>query len=186
MSAPAERFRPSAWFWPIVPVVAALTWALHEAAHFTAGKLLGYSMWVSMNGSGLVEGTYASTTHSVLVAMAGPLVTYTQAVVAWAVLRRRRSGLAYVVLFLALFMRLAAFAVGISHPNDEARASLDLGFPVWLIPSVACVVLLALTVSRARALRVGWRTNVLLYVVVSVFTATIVLTDPIVGRLIAS
>ena len=42
-----------------------------------------YSMWMSMNQAGLAEGAYESTAHNVIVTMAGPLVTYVQAGVAF-------------------------------------------------------------------------------------------------------
>lgn len=183
MATPATPFRPTRGFWLLVPLIAAFTWAAHEAAHFAAGRALGYGMWVSMNGAGLLEGSYASSAHTMIVAMAGPAVTYIQALVAWALLRRRPSGAAYIALFFALFMRLAAFALGIVHPNDEARTSLELGLPVWAVPGVACLVLLALTVSGARTLGVGWRTNGALYLLASALTAAIVFGDPLVGRI---
>ena len=81
-------------------------------------------------------------------------------------------------------MRLVAFVMGISHPNDEAQTSLDLGLPVWVLPSVAGGILLAVTVAGSRALRVGWRTNALLYLAASVLATVIVFGDPLVGRLV--
>lgn len=183
MSSPGERFEPSVGFWLCVPVATVVTWGLHELAHFQAGRWLGYEMWMSMNRAGPLEGGYASTTHRVIVAMAGPFVTYIQALVAFALVRRWHLGGAYPFLFFALFMRLTAFVIGISHPNDEARTSLDLGLPVWALPAVVVALLLLLTIAGSRTLRVGWRTNTVLYLLASLITAAIVFGDPIVGRL---
>jgi len=177
-------FRPSSLFWLLVPFAALVTWGLHELAHFFTGRALGYEMWLSLNQAGLVQGEYASDGHRMTVAMAGPLMTYAQAAVALVVIRTRRAGLAYPFLFLALFQRLAAFVVGLSNPNDEARTSLDLGLPVWALPSIAVGLLLAMTVAGSRTLRVGWRTNVLLYLAASALAAAIVFGDRGVGRLI--
>ena len=116
-------------------------------------------MWLSMNRAGLIAGEYESREHRMLVAMAGPLVTYLQAVIALLLIRTRSLSLAYPFLFLALFMRSVAFAVSFSKPNDEARTSLDLGLPFWVLPSVAVGLLLLMTIVGSRSLRIGWRTN---------------------------
>ena len=178
-----EPLRPSAAFWLLVPFVAAVTWGVHEFAHFQAGRWLGYDMWMSMNRAGLVSGEYTSREHRMLVAMAGPIVTYLQAALALWWIKARGARLAYPFLFFAFFMRVVAFAVSFQEPNDEARTSLDLGLPLWGLPLVVVAVLFAMTFSGSRALRAGWRTNVLLYAAASVLTAAIVFGDPIVGRL---
>ncbi|MEM7205964.1 MAG: hypothetical protein AAF628_37260 [Planctomycetota bacterium] len=183
MATHTDRRRPSAGFWLLVPVAAVVTWGVHEFAHFQAGRWLGYEMWVSMNQAGLVKGDYTSDGHRMLVAMAGPFVTYLQAAAALWWILVRRSYAAYPFLFLAFFTRAVAFAVGMAKPNDEARTSLDLGWPVWVLPSIAVGCLLVLTIIGSRTLRVGWRTNGLLYVAVSVIATAIVFGDPLVGRI---
>jgi len=183
MADEPDPFQPSLAFWLSVPLAAALTWAAHELAHFQVGRWLGYGMWVSMNQSGSLAGGYETDAHRILIAMAGPLVTYAQAAAALWWIRARRSGVAYVFLFLAFFMRAVAFAVGVRNPNDEARTSLDLGLPVWVLPSLAVGLLLAMTIVGSRTLRVGWRTNGLLYLAASVLTTAIVLGDRVAGRL---
>jgi hypothetical protein len=52
-----------------------------------------------------------------------------------------------------------------------------------VVPGADCLVLLALTVSGAKTLRVSWRTNVVLYLLASAITAAIVFGDPVVGRI---
>jgi hypothetical protein len=49
---------------------------------------------------------------------------------------------------------------------------------------VAVAFLLAVTIVGSRALRVGWRTNGLLYLASSVLAAGIVFGDPLVGRVV--
>ena len=149
MTVRIETLRTSSFFWWSVPVAAALTWAVHEFAHFQVGRWLGYEMWVSMNQSGPTRGGYASTNHRMLIAMAGPLATYVQALIAFWVIRSLGKASAYPFLFFAFFMRASAFAIGFAHPNDEARTSLDLGLDVWVLPAIAVGALLALTIVGA-------------------------------------
>ena len=178
-----QTLRPSAVFWLLIPVAAVVTWGAHELAHFLTGRWLGYEMWLSMNQAGPIAGEYASGSHRMTVAMAGPAVTFVQAAAALFWIRKRRSSLAYPFLFFALFMRFAAFVISAWNPNDEARTSLDLGLPMWVLPTVVVGLLLVMTIVGSRTLRAGWRTNVLLYLAASVITAAIVFGDPVVGRL---
>ena len=87
------------------------------------------------------------------------------------------------VYFFAFFTRFLAFGISFTNPNDEARTSLDLGLPMWVLPLIASSILFAMTVLGSRTLRVGWRTNGLLYLAASAIVAAIVFADPVVGRL---
>ncbi len=184
MNSEPTKLLPLPIFWLSLPLVAAVTWGVHEFAHFQMGRWLGYDMWWSLNQAGLSTGEYKTGAHRMLVAMAGPFATYLQAALAFWLIRARHSSLAYPYLFLALFMRLAASVVGLSSPNDEARTSIDMGLPVWALPAVVVVILFGMTIAASRTLHVGWRTNLLLYLVFSVITAAIVFADPVVGRFV--
>lgn len=179
-------FRPSGVFWLWVLPAVALTWAVHELAHYQMGRWLGYEMWLSMNQAGSVDGKYATQAHGIMITMAGPLVTYGQAALALGWVLQRKSALAYVFLYVACFMRVVAFGVSFMNPNDEARASLDLGLPMWVLPALAVALLLGMTILGSRALKVGWRTNVLLYLLASLLVSAIVLGDPLVGRILGA
>ena len=176
--------RPDLRFWLFAPLVGGVTWAVHEFAHYAAGRALGYSMWMSMNQAGLAEGAYESTAHNVIVTMAGPLVTYVQAGVAFFLARSRRLAGAYLFLFFAVYMRFVAFGVSFMNPNDEARTSLDLGMPMWLLPSVLVVVLFVLLARAHRQLGVTWKVNLGIWGIASAVTAAIVMGDPVVGRIL--
>ena len=159
------------WFIP----AGVVTWGLHEAAHWTTGKLLGYEMWITFNQVGLDEGAYTSTFHEVLVGMAGPFVTWIQGVVAWLLIRKEGHIRFYSFLFLAFWMRTVAMVLSfISLPNDEAGVSLLLGLPMWILPSVSVTFLLFLTVSASRHIGAGWRGNSLAYVMASLVTTLVV------------
>lgn len=60
---------------PLFAGVMFLTYVLHEAGHWAMGRLLGYDMWVTLNGAGLNTGTYREPWHRQAVTAAGPLVT---------------------------------------------------------------------------------------------------------------
>ncbi len=159
---------------------ALVTWLAHELAHWLMGEALGYDMWMSLNGGGLVgEGAYDSALDRSLVDAAGPFVTYILAISAFALIRTTGSLLLYPFLFLQFYMRTVALGISIlSQPNDEARISLELGLPLWLLPGIAVAFLLALTVIGSRMVRAGWAGNIIAYVMASLLSAAIVFLDP--------
>ena len=159
---------------------ALVTWLLHEFAHWQMGEALGYDMWMSLNGGGLAgESSYDSALDRSLVDAAGPFLTYILAIIALVLIRRTHSLLLYPFLFLQFYMRATAMAISIvSQPNDEARISLELGLPLWLLPGVAVTLLLALTVIGSRTVGAGWTGNIIAYVMASLLSAAIVFLDP--------
>ena len=52
-----------------------------------------------------------------------------------------------------------------------------LGLSPWTLPGVVVTLLLLLTIAGSRRLRMGWRGNVVAYVMSSIVTAAIVFTD---------
>jgi len=159
---------------------ALVTWLAHEFAHWQMGNALGYDMWMSLNAGGLEgKGSYDSALHRSLVDAAGPLLTYILAIGALALIRSTRSLLLYPFLFLQFYMRAMALGISVvSQPNDEARISLELGLPLWLLPGIAVTLLLALTVIGSRTVRAGWTGNMIAYVMASLLSAAIVFLDP--------
>ena len=159
---------------------ALVTWLLHEFAHWQMGEALGYDMWMSLNGGGLAgEGSYDSALDRSLVDAAGPLLTYVLAIGALALIRTTRSLLLYPFLFLQFYMRAVALGISVvSQPNDEARISLELGLPLWLLPGIAVTLLLVLTVIGSRTVSAGWTGNIIAYVMASLLSAAIVFLDP--------
>ena len=110
--------------------------------------------------------------------MAGPFVTWIQAVVAWFFIVKRANIPLYAFLFLAFAMRAVAMGISfVSKPNDEAGVSLLLGLPMWLLPSISVAFLLGLTISGSKRLGVGWKGNAVAYVMTSVVSTMVVLLD---------
>ena len=159
---------------------AIVSWGIHEFAHWLTGGVLGYDMWISFNQVGLVEGKYDSKLHEFLVAMAGPFVTWIQAVVTLIFIFRFRQLWIYSFLFLTLWSRALAFGISyISNPNDEAGASLLVGLPMWVLPALSVIFLFVLTFLGSRRLKAGWKGNLLAYLMASIVTAVIVFSDQI-------
>ncbi len=157
---------------------AILTWGIHEGAHWLMGSVLGYDMWITLNQVGLVQGEYASDFHQILVSMAGPIITWLQAIGAFLFIRRSEHLWIYAFLFLTFWMR--AMAMGISfltHPNDEASVSLLLGLPMWVVPAISVIFLLVLTYQGSRLLNVGWKGNLVSYLMASLMSTIIVFSD---------
>ena len=176
----ASKKRPWAAYALMFIPAALVTWLLHEFAHWQMGEALGYDMWMSLNGGGLEGGgAYDSALDRSLVDAAGPLITYILAIAALALIRTTGSLLLYPFLFLQFYMRAVALGISLmSKPNDEARISLELGLPLWLLPGIAVTLLLALTVIGSRTVKAGWTGNVIAYVMASLLSAAIVFLDP--------
>ena len=157
-----------------------LTWGIHEYAHWLMGRALGYDMWITFNQVGLIQGDYDSNLHQILLSMAGHIVTWLQAIVILFFIRRRRHLWLYSFLFLAFWTRILAMIISLlSNPNDEARASLLLGLPMWIMPTISVMFLLILTYFGDRSLRPGWKGNVIAYVMASLMTTAVVFSDQV-------
>ncbi|MDH3990542.1 MAG: hypothetical protein OEV34_15515 [Gammaproteobacteria bacterium] len=176
----ARKNRPWVTYALMFIPAALVTWLSHEFAHWQMGEALGYDMWISLNGGGLAgEGSYDSPLDRSLVDAAGPLLTYILAIGALALIRMTRSLLLYPLLFLQFYMRAVALGISVvSQPNDEARISLELGLPLWLLPGIAVTLLLVLTVIGSRTVRAGWTGNIIAYVMASLLSTAIVFLDP--------
>lgn len=159
-------------------LAAVLTWGIHEFAHWLMGRLLGYEMWITFNQVGLAQGSYETDLHQILVAMAGPIVTWLQAIVALFLIYRTHDLWPYSFLFLPLWKRILAMGISfLSNPNDEASVSLLLGWPMWVVPAISVIFLLTLTYFGSRKLRVGWKGNVISYIMASIVSAIVVFSD---------
>ena len=159
---------------------AMFTWGIHELAHWGMGIGLGYEMWVTFNQAGPTEGGYDSDAHRMAVSMAGPVITWIQAGAAFWLLRRYLKLWIYPFLFLTFWTRALAMGVSlIANPNDEARVSLLLGLPLWALPLVSVIPLLALTYLGSKTLKVGWKGNLVAYFAASLVTMAIVFSDQI-------
>lgn len=171
----AEPRRVGPGFYVLLLLIAVATFALHEGAHWLAGVALGHEMTVTLNSSAPVGAVPRD--HDLLIAAAGPVVTLAGGLIAFALVLTRDSLAAYGVLFFALFMRLIAAVISLINPNDEARISLAMGLGPYVLPLIMVGALLVLTVVASRRLRLGWKTNLMTYLVSTVAVTAIVAAD---------
>jgi len=162
-------------FYAELCLIGFITYILHEAAHFLAGTLLGAQMQPSLNGVRYLTPLRAG--QRAFVDIAGPMVTVLQAALAYVAVKHGGSLRAFGFLYMAAFMRAVAGLVSFKMLNDEARVSLFLHLPVWLLPVAVAGALMALVALASRRLRLGWKTQLLCYLVASVTTSLIVGSD---------
>lgn len=175
-----ERTAPATAGWRWSLLLAGVTLAgfvLHEAAHWLAGSLLGYDMRMSLGRAWPAQGAFGSVGDETVVSAAGPTFTVVVAVVGTCIALVGKQVWAYTLVFSAVFMRAVAFGVSLFNPNDEARISVTLGWPWWVLPAFVVGLLLMLAVVDSRALRIGWKTHLVAYATGSVVIAAIILLD---------
>ncbi len=163
---------------PLFILATFATYVLHEAAHWAAGELLGYDMWVNINSAGLANGVYRNAWHGQLVSIAGPFITMVQAIIAFIILRKHKTIIAFAFLFSALIMRFVAMLMSFIHPNDEARVSEWLGLGHWTLHIGVVLILLSLTLKGGSYLKFRWWSYLVAYVFVSIATAMVVMGEP--------
>ncbi|WP_458206067.1 hypothetical protein [Haladaptatus sp. NG-SE-30] len=140
------------------------TMVLHELAHTTVGELLGNRMVMSLNGSCPIEGVYGSPWHLAIVALAGPLVTVGQAMVAAVWLRRSGDERIYPFLLVPLLYRGVPYLIAVASPSwlgrqDEAIVAAELGVSPWLGAGLTVATLVVVWVwGSSRSPIDGWTT----------------------------
>ena len=147
-------------------VVGAATFIIHEFFHWLAGTLLGYPMRITPNQ--VAPLTAMLPAHQTVMSAAGPIATYIQAAVGYALVRKRASLIGFAMVYMAFFMRLLAMGVSFFNPNDEARISQDLGLGLWALPALAVGILFILVYSSSRRLRITAREQLICYAVASI------------------
>jgi len=149
-----------------------VTALIHEGAHWLAGTALGHQMTFNLNSVSPMSPV--SMRDHLIISAAGPILTLIQGILAYVLILRRDLLGAYAFLFVAALMRVMAAGISYFNPNDEARISLELGIGQWTLPVLASGLLVTLTVLASRRLRIGWKTNVLTYLVCTVGLSAVV------------
>jgi hypothetical protein len=156
-------------------LVGAATFIVHEFFHWLAGTLLGYPMRISPNAVGPLSPMLPM--HHTLMTAAGPIATYIQAAVGYALVAQRASLVGFAMVYMAFFMRIVAMGVSVFNPNDEARISRDLGLGLWTLPSLAVGSLFLLVYLCSRHMRISVREQLICYVIASVVVTIFVGAD---------
>lgn len=159
-------------FFFLLVVVFFITNLLHEGAHWLSGAFMGIDMQFGLNIVRYL--TPVEPWQRMVADAAGPVVTIVQGIIAYVLVRRSGSQLAFAFLYTAAFSRLTAGLVSFLHPNDEARVGMYFGLGKWTLPVLVAGGLVALVVVAGRRLQLGWKDQLLCYVVASLTVSAIV------------
>lgn len=164
------KLKPS--FSPWLVVVFFITNLLHEGAHWLTGAALGFDMQFGLNAVRYLSPT--EPWQRMLADAAGPVLTILQGLLAYVLVKRSASHLAFAFLYTAAFSRLTAGLVSVLHPNDEARVSMYFGLGKWTLPVLVAGGLIVLVIAASKHLSLGWKDQVLCYLVASLTVSVIV------------
>ena len=175
MSAGAPVIRLG-WY-GVLFAVTILGFILHEGAHWLMGEALGHDMMMSLNRAWAVGESNPTEMDAMLIALAGPVLSIGIAIIGYLMVVRYTSVLGYALLLSVFAMRTLAFGMSYFNPNDEAKVSLFLGLPWFVLPGLVCAVLLALVVLAVRQLGLGWKTHLMCYITLSIAFTVVIFAD---------
>lgn len=160
--------------------VGVVTYLVHELGHWAVGKFFGFEMNFRLNGVSTMSPVVPSA--RAMFDLGGPAVTMVQGVIAYTMLKRTGSQLAFAFVYQAAFMRVVASLISLFFLNDEARLSLYFGLPAWTLPVLVSAVLVALAWGGSRRLGTTWKDQLLCYLVASATAAAVVGLDMLLFR----
>lgn len=161
----------------VTGLAVLLSWTLHEAAHWAAGKLMGYGMAMTLNKTYPIEGKYDHAADYQWISAAGPFITLLEAIIVFAWMRRRNNHLFYPFLFACFYMRLFATVISLLNPNDEARISTALGIGKFTLPVLVTVFLFFLLYKTSHRYQFTPRFQALTAALIIAFSSFIILSD---------
>ena len=161
-------------------IVGVVTTLAHELGHWAVGKLFGFEMSFRLNGVSALSPVVPFS--RAMFDLGGPAVTVIQGVVAYAVLKRTHSHLAFAFLYQAAFMRVVASLISLYFLNDEARLSVYFGMPAWTLPALVSALLVALAWAGSKRIGTTWKDQALCYLVASLTAAAVVGADMVLFR----
>ena len=161
-------------------VVGVITYLLHELGHWGVGKFFGFDMNFRLNGVSTLSPVVPFS--RAMFDFGGPAVTLVQGFIAYSIVKRSGSPLAFAFVYQAAFMRVVASLISFVYMNDEARLSLYFGWPAWTLPVAVSGVLVALAWAASKRLGTSWRDQLFCYLAASVTAAAVVGLDMVLFR----
>jgi hypothetical protein len=158
-------------------LVVLLSCFFHEFAHWLAGELLGNRMSMTLNGARPISGSYIADWHAEIITTAGPAFTILQAIVFFFIADRTKNIKLYPVLFFPFLYRFAAGVANMASPNDEGRISLHFNLGLYTLSVIVSGFLLFLIVRFSIKNKIGWRFNLITYLLCVVALSAVVLFD---------
>jgi len=177
MTIPNKANRVDTKYLLVTGLAVALSWTIHEFAHWSAGTFLGYDMAMTLNKVFPVNGQYSSSSHYQIISAAGPLLTLAEAIVIFVIMRRMEIKLLYPFLFTCLYMRFFATIISFRNPNDEARISKSLGLGTFTLPIIMTAILLLLVYKVSLQYGFDIKFNIINLGLIIFFSSFIILAD---------
>jgi len=153
------------------------TWLLHEFSHWATGGLLGDPMVMTLNACYPKSGGYTGSWHEAAISMAGPVVTLTEAVIFYWLLKRSPHKLLFPFLLTCFYMRLLAGVMNFINLNDEGRVSRWLGMGTFALPVVISGILFYLVYDIVKTRKFSAKLIVLTLLLIMLFSSIIILAD---------
>lgn len=162
MTAIEQRSNKINFKYILTSAIAVLfSWILHEFAHWLTGTLMGYQMVTAMNSTYPLLQHYDSNLDYQMVSAAGSLFTLVEAIIVFAIMRRKKVISLYPFLFTCFYMRLLATIVSFLNPNDEARISQSMGIGTFTLPIISVAIFFFLLYKISKKYGFNKKFNVL-------------------------
>lgn len=152
----------------ILFVAVFLSCFFHEFAHWLTGELLGNKMSMSLNNVSPSLGKYKHDWNANIVTISAPLFTVIQAIIFAFVVNKTKNINFYPFLFFPFVYRLAAGLANMLGANDEGRFGLSLGIGLYTISILVCSFLLFLIYRVSTKNKIGWKVNLITFVLCAI------------------
>ena len=161
----------------ITLLAVVVTWLIHEFAHWCTGEILENQMIMTLNTSYPVLGKYQHVWHEHLISAAGPIITLSQALVAYCLMRRNSSIYVFPFLLTCLYMRTLAGIMNMINLNDEGRISNATGLGSFTIPFVIFGILFYLVYRIVQERKLKARFILITTLLIMLFSSALILSD---------
>lgn len=177
--------KPGVGFYAVMFGMLFLTTVLHELTHLLTALAFGVETFAFGLGRVSYRMPADFALETTVIAISGPVFTLTMGLFGTWLAVGRRIAFGYDLVFVAFFQRVMAMTMSLitgTH-NDEARVSMELGLPWWVLPSVIVAILAAGLFASSARLRFGLLVLFLSYATASAgFTALIFLDGQLPGQ----
>ena len=160
--------------------VVLFTWLFHEFGHWITYRIFGFEAYMSFNKAGIIGNDVPNEMQQVWATAAGPIVTLSQALVAYFILIRKGwNPYIYLLVFIPFYMRLLAGAMNFINPNDEGALSQHFGLGLYTLSIVVSLFLFTLVFKASRKYQLVTKFHILTTLLVMFFSSIVIMTDQI-------
>jgi len=160
----------------IIIVAVLFTWVLHEFMHWLTYQSLGYDALMTLNR--VSPTNTPTTTHALIAAAAGPLITIIQAVIVYAFLKYKNWNIyLYPFLLTAFYMRFLAGLINFINPNDEGKISEYLGIGLFTLSIIVSGFLFYLVYNISKQYKLSFKFQIVTIISIMIVSSCIILLD---------